>query len=102
MEKEEVNIIPLFNTKIEEPGYVKAYLLWNMQHFGSCTHSTPIHYRTGNNCTVTYKATTCLLHLLPTGSSSVKAVPKLAPTPKSEGPRRSLNLADYKKRRGLI
>ena len=64
---------------------------------GSCAHSTPIHYRTGHNCTVTYAATIGLLHLLPTGSLSVKAVPKLAPTPKLEGPRRSLNLADYKK-----
>lgn len=86
MEKGEVNALPIVrpNTETEEPGYARA---WNMQ---------ALQY------TLTYGATTALFHFLSTGSSSVKAVPKLAPTPKSEGPRRSLNLADYKKRRGLI
>ena len=32
----------------------------------------------------------------------MKAVPKQVTTPKNDGPRRSLNLSDYKKRRGLI
>ena len=37
-----------------------------------------------------------------TGTSVVKALPKVNPSQKNDGPRRSLNLADYKKRRGLI
>lgn len=36
------------------------------------------------------------------GTSITKALPKVNPSQKSDGPRRSLNLADYKKRRGLI
>lgn len=33
---------------------------------------------------------------------SVKSTARLINTSRSEGPRRSLNLSDYKKRRGLI
>lgn len=35
-------------------------------------------------------------------SSVPKVMPKVGGTAKQEGPRRSLNLSDYKKRRGLI
>lgn len=38
----------------------------------------------------------------PKDRSSVKSIPKVIPSQKIEGPKRSLNLADYKKRKGLI
>ncbi len=37
-----------------------------------------------------------------TVSTNIRSVPKSAPVEKGDGPKRSLNLSDYKKRRGLI